>query len=169
MLFTVTFAILALLALVGAGGLLLYRRILPCLASFFTCAAALAGLYLLLNMQFMALVQLLTGFSLAGAWLTANLSSFPEERHRPALRYLPPAVLLGAAICWSILRGRVGEPIPISSPVWAARGTYLSALGEQLSGPYVTLFVLVGLLLLAAMVSAAYLGAQNGQSEYEES
>lgn len=168
MVLTISFAILSFIALVGASGLLVYRRVLPCVFSFLSCAAAIAGLYLSLNLEFMALVQLLTGVALAGAWLAANLAFAPDDRHVPAWRYLPPAVLLGLALCWSIVGGRVGEPILISAPVWAAQATYLPALGQQLSGSYATLFLLVGLLLLTCITSAAYLIGQNEPGEYEE-
>jgi NADH:ubiquinone oxidoreductase subunit 6 (subunit J) len=155
---TLLFALLSLLTIAGAGGLLFLRRIEHCLLSFLLCAAALAGLYLLLNLQFLAAIQTTVGVSLMGiAFATVLPRSQEQRRGAHRLWYTSAAIAFGAVACWGIVNGAIGEPVLISAPAWAVRGGLVPALGHELVTTYLIPFALLGLLLLVCIVSVTYL------------
>jgi NADH-quinone oxidoreductase subunit J len=181
MIISVLFVVLAVLAVASAGGLLFFRRVDRCVLSFLLCATALAGLYLLLNLQFMAAIQLTMGVGLLGSLLVTSL---PISREQPGstpqrvvddtpgsgpldrLRWVVvAAVAFAAAVYWGIARGTIGEPVPTSPPVWAVPGEHIPALGKEITTSYLIPFALLGLLLLACVVSAAYQFRQGKETD----
>jgi NADH-quinone oxidoreductase subunit J len=162
MIVTVTFAALAALALIGAGGLILCRRVAACALSFLLCITSLGGLYLLLDLQFVAAIQLTASVGLTGAVL---IIAWPVSQRRALVRrtlwYAFAAVPLAALACWCIVRGDIRQPILTSPPVWAARDSYLQALGRELIVGYHIPFLLAGVLLLTGIISVTYLLSQR--------
>ena len=53
-------------------------------------------------------------------------------------------------------RGVLGDPTFTSLPVWAARGDHVSALGQELVTRHSILLTLLGVLILASIVSVAH-------------
>jgi NADH:ubiquinone oxidoreductase subunit 6 (subunit J) len=51
----------------------------------------------------------------------------------------------------------LGDPALNSLPMWAARGDHISALGQELANRHSLLLTLLGFLILASIVSVAYL------------
>jgi NADH:ubiquinone oxidoreductase subunit 6 (subunit J) len=157
----VLFVVLAAAALAGAGGTLFGRRTTRCLAAFLLCCLALAGLYGLLDMDYIAVVQLLTSICMAGLCLLLAAS---EQAARPRL----PGVLWIALIAlvfltltiYAVLRGTLGEPFLGALPIWAVPGEHLFTLGSELVERYTILLALLALLLLAAILAAAYVFRQ---------
>jgi NADH:ubiquinone oxidoreductase subunit 6 (subunit J) len=163
---TLLFAVLAVIAVAGAGGLLFLRRITHCLLSFLLCAAALAGLYLLLNLQFVAATQLTIGTVLVGIAIAVNLSDGrDQQRDEPWPRYILVATGFVTIVCWGIARGSIGEPILTSPPVWSVRGGYIPALGRELVTTHLVPFALLGLFILVCIVSAAALLRQSQETD----
>jgi NADH:ubiquinone oxidoreductase subunit 6 (subunit J) len=163
---TLLFAIFATIAIVGAGGLLFCQRVTHCLLSFLLCAAALAGLYLLLNLQFIAVTQLTVGAVLVGIVVTASLpNGQSQQRDAPRLWCVLTAIGFMAIVCWGIARGSIGEPILTSPPVWSVRGGYIPALGRELVTTHLVPFSLLGLFILVCIVSAAHLLRQSQETD----
>lgn len=163
---TVLYTVLAAVAIVGAGGLLFLRRPVHCLLAFLLCATALAGLYLLLNMQFLAAVQITVGVGLVGAVLAANLSGeLSQQRGQYRPWYILATIAFMAVVCWGIVTGAIGESTLTSPPVWAVRGGYIPALGQELTTTHIVPFALLGLLLLVCIVSTTYLLRQHQERD----
>jgi NADH:ubiquinone oxidoreductase subunit 6 (subunit J) len=152
-----TFVLLAALAIAGAGGVLLFREVTRCCVSFLVCCLALAGLYLVLNLRFVAVTQLIANVCLAGLYAWAILpSGKPSTRRDPIL---VPAMVGGAlllAAAWAIGHAVLGEPVPGSLPIWATPYTHAVALGKEMIEKYAIPFLLTGLLLLVGIVSVTY-------------
>ncbi|MBN1583882.1 MAG: hypothetical protein JXA89_24455 [Anaerolineae bacterium] len=163
MIVTLSFILLAFLAMAGAVGVLFFRRTLHCAYSFLLCCVALVGLCFLLNLAFLALVQLFTTLMIAGllAVGTPGSQHNPASLLRPKLRWLPVALILLAIIIWAIIGGRIGEPILQSTPIWAIHGERVAAFGQEMINNRLVLLELVGLFLLASIVSITHLTRQS--------
>jgi NADH-quinone oxidoreductase subunit J len=153
----VSFVTLAVLALAGAGGLLVYRRVQHCVRSFLTCAAALAGLFALLNLGYLAAVQVAIHAGLVSLLLLALPLAPNQMAGRRSPWLLVAAVPFLAVTIWGIIAGTLGEPVLALPPVWAARGNAVSTLGQQFGAGYLVPFALAGLLIVVCVVSAAYM------------
>ena len=159
------FGLLAIVAISGAGGILFSRRRLTCVSSWVLCSAALSGFCLLLDLHFLAAVQLTVNLYLAAIILAASRSERSIPGHditspsRPGqvIGYVAAgATLVGLAWLLMTRSGILGEPMLNSLPMWAARGDHISALGQELVNRHSILLALLGLLILASIVSVAY-------------
>ena len=172
---TVIFGIVAAFALLGALGVLLSQRTLYSALSLVVNMVALAVLFLLLDAQFLAAVQIIV---YAGAvmvlfvFIIALLSPGAEERVRP----LEVRLLLGglAAVIFTLVIGRLtlngitigpnghlhGGLGPFAPTVVNAHGQ-VETLGEQLFTTYLLPFEVTSLLLLVAAVGAVYLSKRR--------
>jgi NADH-quinone oxidoreductase subunit J len=163
MIVSILFYVFAALAVVGAIGLLVLQRAVHCGYCFLLCCVALVGLCLLLNLGFLALVQLLITLAVTGLLATGTSirhSKQPAGRRR-MLIWLLVAVLLMSIIAWAIVQGRIGEPIHQSVPMWAVYGERVAAFGQELLDNHLVLLELVGLFLLASAVSITHLIRQS--------
>jgi NADH:ubiquinone oxidoreductase subunit 6 (subunit J) len=151
---TVLFVALALLAVAGACGLLFARHTAHAAAAFLACAAALAGLYGLLDLRFAAAVQAALGVGLSGALLVTSLPRGEQSSPvRRVVRYGAAAVPLLVIILLAMARGRVSESALSLPPVWASRGSYLFALGQQMASSFLAPVLLICLLLAVSVLS----------------
>ncbi|HEV7300986.1 MAG TPA: NADH-quinone oxidoreductase subunit J [Tepidisphaeraceae bacterium] len=123
----------------------------------------IAGLYFLLNAEFLAAVQLViyTGGTLIlmifGVMLTSRkaVSRFQPKRGEYVLAILIAAVLLGT-LTLAITRWTSANPSPVVAQT--EHDPYaLSNLGQALLGDYLIPFELASVLLLTVMIGAAYL------------
>jgi NADH-quinone oxidoreductase subunit J len=168
---TVVFGIAAVMAFLGAAGVVLSRRTIYSALSLVTNMIALAVLFLLLDAQFLAAVQVIV---YAGAvmvlfvFIIALLAPGAEEMLRP----LELRVLVGgiAAIGFTLLVARLalngitvsaggrfhGGLGPFSPAAVNAHGQ-VQSLGEQLFTTFLLPFEVTSLLLLVAAVGAVYL------------
>jgi NADH-quinone oxidoreductase subunit J len=163
MIVTILFGLLAAIAILGACGVLLCRRVLHCGLSFLLCSAALSGLFLLLDVHFLAATQFAIGVCLTGMMISIITSAHNAEAHPGfTLPYAAGGALFLALALWAIVKGQMGEPVLSSLPMWATRGDHISALGRELVGRYSLPFVLFGLLLLVSIVSAVHLHRSDG-------
>ena len=153
----VALALLLILAVTGAGGVLLCRRPAQCCAAFILCCAALAGVYGFLDLRFAAIVQAAVGVGLCGLVFIIVLPWFERQDQRTGWYALTVVPLL-ALITWVLSRSAVrdltaGPPLPM----WAVAGSHLAALGREWIGRHAVLLILLGLLLLTSLVGVAYL------------
>jgi NADH-quinone oxidoreductase subunit J len=162
---TLLFTALAVLSIVGTGGLLVCRQVAHCACSFLLSAVALIGLYLLLNLQFIAAVQLVASAGLVSIGIALGLPATREHRQSNRLLWLSVAALPFIALAyWGITTGTIGEPTLVSPPMWAARGSPVASLGSEFIKRYTIPYALIGLLLLVSIVTATYLLRSREQS-----
>jgi NADH:ubiquinone oxidoreductase subunit 6 (subunit J) len=162
---SIAFVVLSTAALVGAGGLLFCRRAAHCVLSFLLTASALAGLYALLNLQFIAVIQLAVNVALTALTLIATLPLVPDRAHPGrSLWPLGASALLLVVAYWGIVRGTIQEPLLALPPVWASRGDYIATLGHELTTSYSIFFALSGLLFATCIVGSAYALSQGRRS-----
>jgi NADH:ubiquinone oxidoreductase subunit 6 (subunit J) len=175
------FILLAVVALGGAAGILICRQVTHCVFSFLLCCLALGGLYLLLNMQVLAVLQLATSVFLAGTLAAVGIPAAREATqadHRLPLharaeranirRALSWPAWIGllflSLVAWVLAHATTGEPVFSSPPIWAVPGGQAAALGQELATHYLIVFALLGLLLLAGFASIGYLIQQGKRS-----
>jgi NADH-quinone oxidoreductase subunit J len=172
---TVIFGIAVVLAFGGALGVVLSKRTMYSALSLVLNMVALAVLFLLLDAQFIAAVQIIV---YAGAvmvlfvFIIALLSPGAEERVSPVeLRMLLGGVV---ALAFTALIGRLalngitvtangkfhGGLGPFSPTLVNAHGQ-VQTLGDQLFTTYLFPFEVTSLLLLVAAVGAVYLSKRR--------
>lgn len=172
---TVIFGIAAVAAFLGAVGVVASRRTIYSALSLVANMVALAVLFLLLDAQFLAAVQIIV---YAGAvmvlfvFIIALLAPGAEERLRP----LELRVLLGgvAAVVFTVVVARLTlNGITVSgdghfhggfgpfSPIAVNAHGQVQTLGEQLFTTFLLPFEVTSLLLLVAAVGAVYLSRHH--------
>lgn len=172
---TVIFGVAAVVAFLGALGVVLSQRTIYSAMSLVLNMVALAVLFLLLDAQFLAAAQIIV---YAGAvmvlfvFIIALLSPGAEERVKP----LELRLLLGGlgAVVFTVLVGRLtlngitigpngrlhGGLGPFNPTVVNAHGQ-VQTLGEQLFTTYLLPFEVTSVLLLVAAVGAVYLSKRR--------
>ncbi len=178
---TVIFGLAALLAFLGGVGVVTSRRTLYAALSLVLNMVALAVLFLLLDAQFLAAVQIIV---YAGAvmvlfvFIIALLAPGAEERVRP----LELRVLLGglAAVVFTVVVGRLtlnGITVGPNGQLHGGLGPFnpvtvnahgqVQTLGEQLFTTFLLPFEVTSVLLLVAAVGAVYLSRRRRPGEEE--
>ncbi|MGH7758699.1 MAG: NADH-quinone oxidoreductase subunit J family protein [Candidatus Dormibacteria bacterium] len=166
-------------AFLGAVGVVASRRTIYSALSLAANMVALAVLFLLLDAQFLAAVQIIV---YAGAvmvlfvFIIALLAPGAEERLQP----LELRVLLGgvAAVIFTVIIGRLAlNGITVSgnghfhggfgpfNPIVVNAHGQVQTLGEQLFTTFLLPFEVTSLLLLVAAVGAVYLSRHVRRSE----
>ncbi|GIX22294.1 MAG: NADH:ubiquinone oxidoreductase subunit J [Gammaproteobacteria bacterium] len=157
----VLFYALAALALVTALGAVGTRHPVHAVLYLAACLVASAGLWLLLEAEFLALVLVLVyvgAVVVLFLFVVMMLDVDAAALRRGFVRHLPLAVLGAALVAWPLLRG-VG-PWRLDAALWPAppaRGDAYSdtlALAQALFGEHLLAFELAGVLLLVAIVAA---------------
>ena len=169
MIVSMLFVLLAVAAIIGAAGVLVCRKSSRCGLSFLLCCLAISGLFSLLDLRFVAIVQLVTGICVAGVFLTLHTPSrVATLRVSGALLYTSVGTVLLCLTAWGILSGSLGTPVLHALPMWAVPGEHLGALGRELIERYSVPVVLLAFLLLTGVLAAAYLLRQGGNRRREE-
>lgn len=171
---TILFYIFAFLAAASAIGVAVSRRIVRTAVCLFLALVSMAGLYFLLQAEFLAAVQLVVyaGGTLIlivfGVMLTSNA---PFVSYQPSRGEILIALLVGALMFsslafamldWTRLYGPTAGPAPgagpIDAPATATGEDYgVLNLGTALLGDYLLPFELISVVLLVVMIGAAYL------------
>ena len=159
------FGILTVLALFSAGVVVWHRNPVVCALALAFNLVSIAGFYMLLNAQFMALLQIIVyaGAIMVLILFVIMLLNLPEEERRPGSGMIQGglgfvlAVAFAAVAGWMITRG-VGEggfaqPTP-------GFGT-VRALGTELFSTYFYAFEAISLLLVVAMIAAVLLAKRR--------
>ena len=155
-----SFYVIAGLACIFAFGVVAMRNIFHCAVSLALCLFCVAGVYLFLNAEFLAIVQVLiyvgaivTLFIFA-IMLTANI----EDRSiRQANRQALVSAVVAAAILSFFIFIIIGAPWK-AAPSGAAAAPGLEDLGKALMSVYALPFEFISLVLLAALVGAIVIG-----------
>ena len=164
----VMFIILGVIAVVAALGVIVQKRIVYSALCLLLNLCALAGLYVLLNAQFIAVVQLIV---YAGAivvlflfgimLLEVDWEDFKAGK-RGWLRYpaIVLAILLLGEVIYMLGAGILGVPGPDTQELVAQHGNAWM-LGRALYTDFLIPFELASVLLLGAIVGAVFLGEER--------
>jgi NADH-quinone oxidoreductase subunit J len=159
------FVILTTLAVVSAVVVLLHRNPVIAALSLAANLIAIAGFYLLLNAQFLALLQVIVyaGAIMVLVLFTIMLLNLPDEarrRTRPSAQTvvgLVLAVAFVAVLAWTLARSSRGASFPQPGPAFGSVG----AVGTALFTTYFYPFEAVSLLLIVAMIGAVLLAKRR--------
>jgi NADH-quinone oxidoreductase subunit J len=167
------FYIFALMSVLSAVCVVVSRNIVRTAVSLLFTLLGVAGLYFLLNAEFLAAVQLVVyaGGTLIliifGVMLT---SKSPFSRFEPKLVEVIVALSFGSVLLVALIAGIVRAKF--NSQVIEAGGTYpMDKLGQALLGDFLIPFELASVLLLVVMIGAAYLAKgrrREGTPELEK-
>lgn len=169
-----TFIFLAVLAIASALGMVLNKNTVNSALFLVLNMVSIAGIYLLLQAQFLALIQILV---YAGAIMVLflfvimllNLDDEKSLFNKLRGKYIT-AFLLGVVVVSLILYslGGVTDFLPEISPKMQLAGT-VEALGDVLYTDYLFAFEMTAILLTAAVVGALMIAqfkkSNNGASE----
>lgn len=169
-----TFVLLAVLAVASALGMIMSKNTVNSALLLVLNLLSIAGVYMLLQAQFLALIQVLV---YAGAIMVLFLfvimllnldeeaSFFEKVRVKYVVAFLLGAVILGQ-ILYSL--GGITDLLPEISPDMEFAGT-VESLGDVLYTDYLFAFEMTAILLTAAVVGALmiaqYKKKNTGESE----
>jgi NADH-quinone oxidoreductase subunit J len=159
---TALFYAFALLSAVSAIGVVASRNIVRNAVCLLFTLVGVAGLYFMLNAEFLAAVQLVVyaGGTLIlivfGVMLT---SKSPYSRFEPKRVEVVIAILLGVVLLASLIYGitRAVSSLSGGQPLTNSNGYPMQALGQALLGDFLLPFELASVLLLVVMIGAAFL------------
>ena len=165
----VLFYIFALMSVASALSVVLSRNIVRTAVGLLFTLIGVAGLYFLLNAEFLAAVQLVVyaGGTLIlivfGVMLT---SKSPFSRFEPKLAEVMLAMSFGLVLLIALIAAIVRAKF--NSQMVDSGGNYpLETLGQALLGDFLVPFELASVLLLVVMIGAAYLAkGRKREDEY---
>ncbi len=155
---TVLFYVFAVISAASALGVVVSRNIVRTAVSLLFTLAGVAGLYFLLNAEFLAAVQLVVyaGGTLIlivfGVMLT---SKSPFVHFEPKLIEVIIAIVSGGLLMFALVLGILHTKF--ASDALAMNGYPVAKLGQVLLGDYLVPFEVISVLLLVVMIGAAYL------------
>jgi len=162
------FYLFALSATAGAIGVVACRNIVRAAVCLLFTLAGVAGLYFLLNAEFLAAVQLVvyTGGILIliifGVMLT---STSPFSRFEPKAVEVVIALSIATVLLTALVLVAIRTPFPIAT-IANPTATSIDTFGQSLLGDFLVPFELASVLLLVVMIGAAYVarGRRSRQS-----
>ncbi len=173
----ILFIVLGTIAIAAALGVILIRKTIYSALCLLVNFCSLAGLYLLLNAQFLAAAQvivyagaivvlfLFATMLLGGSEETANLRIHESTNLRIYLTIALTVVLLvevGYVLISGTLTGTQGSDTPEA----IARVGNVQAIGELLFTDYLLAFELAAVLLLIGIVGAVVLAKKKPNTQY---
>jgi NADH-quinone oxidoreductase subunit J len=168
---TVMFVILGVIAVVAAVSVIVQKRVVYSALSLLLNLCALAGLYILLNAEFIAIVQVIV---YAGAivvlflfgimLLDVDWEDFKAGK-RGWLRYpaIVFAAILLAQVAYMLSSGVLSSALGPYTPEMMAQQGNVWMLGRALFTDFLIPFELASVLLLSAIVGAVFLGEDRPQ------
>jgi NADH-quinone oxidoreductase subunit J len=156
----VLFYLFAGIAAVSAAGVAASRNIVRTAVSLLFALVGVAGLYFLLQSEFLAAVQLVIYVGgtliliLFGVMLT---SKSPFAHFEPKRTEVAVAVSLSVVLLVALVLAIRSAALGTAGPEDAGRRYPVAALGQALLGDYLVPFELASVLLLVVMIGAAYL------------
>ena len=161
----VGFVILTALAVVSAVVVLVHRNPVVAALSLAANLIAVAGFYLLLNAQFLALLQVIVyaGAIMVLVLFVIMLLNLPEEARRRSGLSVQSVVGVGlfvlfvSVLGWALARATAGQSFPTPS---ASFGT-VNSVGTALFTTFFYPFEAVSLLLVVAMIGAVLLAKRR--------
>lgn len=156
------FAVYAMIVLVGGGLAVTSRSLVRAMVGLVVSLFGVAGLYLLLLAEFVALMQILIYvgavsvlifFAIMLTRASADGGEAAGPGWRGSLRAIPAILLPAVLLVLLAAYGVIGAYTPKNIPV--------GALGTGLLGPYTLPFELISVVLLAAIVGAVLLAFEK--------
>ena len=161
-LYDIIFYVFAILTIVSAGLVVFSKNIVYSAFSLLVTFFSVAGIYVLLNADFIAITQLLIYVGgilvllLFGVMLTTNVTNV--ELNAQTLKAIPATII--AAIVAALLvstvistKWKVNETPPMNNTV--------KGLGELLLTKYLLPFEIASIVLLVAIIGAAFLARRD--------
>lgn len=160
----IIFFVVAFLALASAGGFVFNRNPLYSVLSLIITMFSIAGLYILLNAQFLGIVQIII---YAGAIMVLflyilmmlNLNRADESKKQNTMKFI------GVFSAGLLLIGFLGAYKGLSSKTFAGNADHsvglTKNLGKLLFNEYVLPFELASILILAGIVGAVLIGKRD--------
>jgi NADH-quinone oxidoreductase subunit J len=164
----ILFYLFAMMAGGSAIGVVISRNIVRTAVCLLFTLTGVAGLYFLLNAEFLAAVQLVVyaGGTLIliifGVMLT---SKSPFSKFGPKLPEVIIAISIGIVLFTALVLAILDTPFPVSANIVQPDGYPMAALGQALLGDYLVPFELASVLLLVVMIGAAYLAKGRRREE----
>ena len=162
------FYLFGFVALVGAVGVVLNRRVFYSALSLIVCLSALAGLYMVLESPFIAAVQIIV---YAGAIMVLFLfvimlldpfSTGALKDKKRSLIYLGPVVATSAlAMLYPLLRAYDPERAMRGVPDAGAGFGTVRTIGESLFRDYLLPFEVTSVLILVAIIGVVVLAKRQ--------
>jgi len=161
----VAFVVLTALALVSGLMVILHRNQVVAALSLAANLVAIAGYYMLLNAQFLALLQVIVyaGAIMVLILFVIMLLNLPEEARKPGTGRVQAglAIVLAAAFAlilgWALIRATDGGGYPAASDTF---GT-VDSVGQMLFTNFFYAFEAISLLLVVAMIGAVLLAKRS--------
>jgi len=155
------FKMLALAAVVFAVGAVTLRNVFHCALSLAAMFFALSGVFVLLDADFLAVVQILI---YVGAIVVLMIFAvvLTERITSSSVRQANHLVIPGALLCLALLAGLISV---IRVSAWPALETgpqqdTIKIIGRQLLSTHLEAFEVASVLLLAALVGSVFLGKE---------
>lgn len=156
---SIIFYILAIIIVIAAWGIIYCKNLVHSALSMTLCFIAIAGLYALMQADFLAAVQIMIYAGTVvilialGIMMTRRISM--DRTNMPERRYMIWTTLItgGLFICLGI----IFIEYPLASANVKSEGNTVDAIAQLLLGKYMLSFEIAAVLLLAAMIGAVVL------------
>lgn len=158
---TLVFVLLGLIAVVFAVMAVTLRNVFHCALSLAAMFFALSGVFILLEADFLAVVQILI---YVGAIVILMIFAIvlTERITSEAIRQTNQLLIPGFILCLVLAGGFVylirGALLPVTAP--PAQKQTIVVIGRQLLSTHLEAFEVASVLLLAALVGAVFLGKE---------
>jgi len=159
------YVILTVLALVSAGVVVWHRNPVVCALALAFNLVSIAGFYMLLNAQFLALLQVIVyaGAIMVLILFVIMLLNLPEEARRPGSGMIQGVLGFVLAVAFAFVAGRmIARAVGDGgfAPTSQGFGT-VGSVGLDLFSRFFYAFEAVSLLLVVAMVGAVLLAKRR--------
>jgi NADH-quinone oxidoreductase subunit J len=162
---TIAFIVLAVLALISAGIVVWHRNPVVCALALAFNLVAIAGFYLLLNAQFLALLQVIVyaGAIMVLILFVIMLLNLPAEAKRQRAGMIQGVLGFVLAVALAVLLGRAMGGFAGSEGFGATSDGFgtVGVLGLDLFSNFFYPFETVSLLLLVAMIGSVLLAKRR--------
>lgn len=161
--YEIIFYVFAVLTVVSAGVVVFSRNIVYSAFSLLFTFSGVAGIYVLLNADFIAITQLLVYVGgimilvIFGVMLTSDVTNV--EVTTQTLKALPATIIV--AIVSALLVSTMVSTKWITKEPSAVETTTVGQIGEMLLTKYLLPFEIASIVLLVAMMGAAFLARKN--------
>ena len=170
----VLFIVMGAIAVIAALGVIIARKVIYSALSLLVNFCSLAGLYLLLNAQFLAAAQIIVyagsivvlflfaTMLLGGGEETANLKSQISRNYLAIIM----AVVLFVEVGYVLVSGTLSGTQGADTPEAIASVGNVQAIGKLLFTDYLLPFELAAVLLLIGIVGAVVLAKKKPNTQY---
>jgi NADH-quinone oxidoreductase subunit J len=160
----VAFWILAVVSVGAALGVVLLRDIFRAALFLILCFFTVAGIYVTLNADFLAAVQVLVYIGAVGILLIFAIMFTREvQRGNPSSRLRVPAAIMALVLLGAMISSIVSFGWPAAEEM--SEMTSVKEIGQQLFSEhgYVLPVLIAGLMLLAAVIGAIVIMREKGE------